>query len=124
MSTVDSLDVEQLAAAMCGCNEDEERDEIEASFIQKFDIDLDKFESLLGAMLPMMTIGISPLTEKAYVGFAESGAWHLKKDASNEFISSVVEWLGGNEIEQSGKGRQRDVIANGKKEFEITIVKE
>lgn len=126
MPNIDSLDDETLAAHLCGIEEEEDRDVIGVALLDKFNIDIDNFEKIIAALLPMMTLAISPLTERAYIGIADksTGVWLIKRDAVSDFMSSVIEWLGGNEIKESDKAMQRDVIINGKKEFEITIVKE
>jgi hypothetical protein len=122
--TIDRLDVEELAIKMCKLGEDADTDDIETAFYNKFSVELDAFECILQEIWPMLTIGISPITETAYVGFADDTVWLAKKDVSGAFINSVVEWLGGNDIKESGKGMRRDVTKDGKVEFEITIVKD
>ena len=122
---IDYMDIEVLAAHLCGKSEDDERDDIEDAFLNKFDVTVEQFEKLIEAMWPLLHLGISPLTETAFIGFSneKEKLWLMKKDVAKQFVNSVVYWLGGDELRDSGQGRQRDISKGGKVEFEITIVK-
>ncbi len=39
---------------------------------------IERFDSLINALLPLIDVGKSPLTNKRYKGFAVNGAWFAK----------------------------------------------
>jgi hypothetical protein len=119
------LEEEMLAAHLCGKTEDDERDDIEDAFCKKFDITLEQFENIMEALWPMLAFGISPLTETAFVGFADEkeNGWIIKKDISKHFVNGVVHWMGGFDIKKAGGKMARSITKGGEAEFDITITK-
>lgn len=120
---VEVLDAEELASFICGI-ESEDSDEIDKALFDKFEISFDKFHELLSALMPALCLGISPLTEKAYIGFSKDekghGVWLVKKEVDGQFIAAVIGWLGG-PIQKGSKGFERVITANGKPEYKIAI---
>lgn len=121
------FEIEELAQFLVGrLDDDLGPDEIEELFYKKYEVDLDKFKELVNDLWPLLSIGISPITENAFAGFSDkkNGLWVIKKDIQADFVHSVIHWLGGHEIKQVGKGMERSIEKNGKPEFTITIIKE
>lgn len=121
---IDSLDAEMVAAAICGI-ESEETEEIDEALFDKFNIDLQQFQGILEALFDRIDLGISPLTESAMIGFSEKkgnrGTWLAKKEITGEFISTVLQWLGADEIKPGERGMKREVTNDGKIEYIITV---
>lgn len=125
---IDWMDVEALAAVMCGLNPDvDEGSDIENAFYEKFGVDTDVFQGLLETLWPMLDFDVSPLTDTPFVGFSEkkqkAATWIMRKDVSRQFINSVIHWLGGDDIKPGDKGMARDITNKGKIEYKITITK-
>jgi hypothetical protein len=122
---IDWMDIEMLAGVMCGKTEDDDHQVIEDAFFEKFDITLEQFENVMEVLWSMLDMGISPLTETPFMGFSnrKEQAWIIKKDITQRFIASVIDWLGGQEIKPGEKGRVREVTTKGKLEYKITITK-
>jgi hypothetical protein len=121
---IDWMDVEALAAVMCGKTEDDDHDVIEDAFFEKFDITLEQFENVMGVLWPMLDMGISPLTETPFMGFSnrKEQAWIIKKDITQRFIASVIDWLMGDKTD-IGNGLEREITVLGKPKYKITITK-
>jgi hypothetical protein len=123
---IDHWEAEELAAHICECKSDD-RSEIEQAFCDKFQTDLGQFEDILQIMGNMLSFGISPLTEQAFIGFSvadkKHSRWIIKKEVNASFIAGVIQWLGGQNIKGDVKGYSRTVTNNGKPEYEITIKK-
>jgi hypothetical protein len=122
------MDIEDLARVVCNCSEDDEREEIEDAVFRKFDISLEQFESVVEALWPIMDMGISPITDTPFMGFSDkaSRAWVIKKDISKQFLASVIQWCGGNDIKKGDSGMSREVNhikPDGTMAYEITITK-
>jgi hypothetical protein len=79
----DSLDIQRLAAHILDIDENEDDfDELVESNIKfQFGLDLDQFEDLITALVPLITVGESPITKTLYKGFAHDIYWLLKTKA-------------------------------------------
>lgn len=125
--TVDVDDANELAGILCGITDDDDAERIEAALYEKYEISFDKFHELLTAMFEKLSLGISPLTDTAFIGFSlqegNAGRWIIKKEANAEFISGVLQWLGADEITEETKGMQREITSGDIVEFVITIKK-
>lgn len=121
---ISSMDLEELAADICGIEADD-TSEIDDALYQKFNITLEDFQNLMDALWPMLAVGISPITETPYAGFLneEKGMWLAKKDVSSMFIASVIQWLGGDKLKPKDKGTVRTITLGGKPEYDITITR-
>lgn len=124
---IDWRDIEDLARVVSNCSEEDERDEIEDAVFRKFDISLEQFESVVEALWSIMDMGISPITDTPFMGFSDkaSRAWIIKKNISNQFVASVIQWCGGNEMgESNGMVREvNHITPDGTTAYEITITK-
>ena len=122
---INYLEIDVLAAHLVGKTEDDENDDIEEAFLQKFDITLEQFENVMEALWPMLNFGISSITETAFVGFSneKEPVWLIKKDISKQFVNGVVQWLGGtdSDIKKFVMALIREMEKNGKREFNISI---
>lgn len=124
---VDSQESEDLAAALCNIDSDE-TEKIEGAFFSKYGIELGHAHDLIQDIFQMLSIGISPLTFKPYIGFSKQeksiGFWLIKRDCEGEFISAVLDWLTeGGEFPEGVNGYTRDITSENVPEFEITIKK-
>lgn len=123
------IEQEELAAYLCGIKIDEDNDDyendIDSALIDKFDITLEQFREISQAMFKVMNIGISPLTNSAFIGFSDNkaGVWLAKKDVTGEFIGSVIQWACEGTPPKPGKGFEKDITSKGKVEYTITLRK-
>lgn len=82
---VSSYDVEELAAFMCGLDYDNcGFDDIENALYEKFNIDFDSLHKIICYLLPMVDVGVSPLTKERFKGFSRVdksgyGLWMIKE---------------------------------------------
>ena len=77
MSNLSEFDVEELVRGMAGL--DDEADVYD--YVQdKYSIDWDSFCFLIGHLLPLATMGESPLTGKIYQGFGKDGLFFIKQE--------------------------------------------
>lgn len=122
---IDYMDVEALAAVMCGKTDDDDSSDIENAFYDKFDITLENFGKVVEVLWPMLDMGISPLTDTPFMGFSnrKEQAWIIKKDITQRFIASVIDWLEGDQLKPGDKGKVREITHKGKLEYKITITK-
>lgn len=121
---VHNFELEELAADLCGLDSDNvENDEIDTELIAKYNITLEDFQGLLQALWPRLAIGISPLTEKAMIGFlnTDKTLWCAKSDITPMFITGVLQWMGATEMEPDSKGVSRVITANDKPEYELIV---
>lgn len=124
---IDWMDVQTLAGAMLGFPEEDDRGMIEDALYAKFDISLEQFEKVIDGLWPLLEFGLSSLTNTPFVGFAnkEDQAWIIKKEVTKQFVASVIQWCGGDEI-KGNKGMVREVnriTPDGTTAYEITITK-
>jgi hypothetical protein len=63
---LDEFDVMDLAGYICGLNEDA----IEDALQEQFGITLTGFAALMTKLLPMVDIGVSPLSQERFKGFS------------------------------------------------------
>jgi hypothetical protein len=86
LAKVDAFDVEELACHITGLDYDEidaDTTTIEEKLYEEFGCDLEQFTDIIQRLLPMIDIGVSPLTKKRYKGFSdtEKGIWFVKMEA-------------------------------------------
>lgn len=77
-------EVEELACKILGIDYDEiDADEeiIDAKLMEEYQIDLYSFSDIISALLPLIDVGQSPLTDMMYKGFSESNKrWLVKTE--------------------------------------------
>lgn len=83
LARISTLEVEELACHITGLDYDEiDADEeiIDEKLQEEFGCDLQQFTYIIQRLLPMINIGLSPLTQKSYKGFSDSekGMWFVK----------------------------------------------
>lgn len=122
---MDTLDMEELAVALANVkNEDYERSDIDTALFEKYNIDFEQFEQLMGDLWPLLDLGVSPLTNSVFIGFADKkqGLWLSKKDFTSSFMANVIQWLSeGNPPTEMGKGFLKTITNHDKPEYDITI---
>lgn len=79
-------DIEELACKITGLDYDEidaDTSIIEEKLYEEFEIDLDNFASIICRLLPLVDVGESPFTGKAYKGFVdiENNCWLVRTEA-------------------------------------------
>ncbi len=120
---VELIDVQDLAASICGIKSNDESI-IDSAIQEKYGVDIEQYERIVTDLVERIDIAVSPLTEKVYIGFSDkkNGIWFIKKNISNRFINTVIEWLtNGQKLGPKDKGFSRVVTNNKKPEFEIII---
>lgn len=123
---LDWIDIEELAADLCGIDTDSDNweEEVETALYDKFEIDIDMFRALIQKLYERLNLGFSDLSLNAYVGFGNEFMWLLKKDVTNEFIGCVIQFLlDGGEYNENGNGFSKIVTNGGKPEWNLFITK-
>ncbi len=76
----------ELAMVLTGRDPDNEEqfndeDGLYEDLFDKYGIEFDAFEALIGDLLPLIEVGKSPLTDKMYKGFGKDGRFLTKIEA-------------------------------------------
>lgn len=71
----------ELAAHVCGVEDDADYDVIDDAVFEKFQISVEEFTEVALALLPLIDVGKSPLTNKTYKGFSTGNFFLLKVEA-------------------------------------------
>lgn len=100
---------------------DDDYAEIENALFNKFNVTLEDFEEICGALFDLIDFSVSPLTSEAYVGFGDKHMWIAKKEVNQQFIRGLIEWCSEGEDIEPGKGFKREITLNGEVEFIISI---
>ena len=122
---ISQYDIEELASHMVGLKEmPDDTSEIDAAINEKYGVDIDTYKDIVSDLFDKIGMGISPLTETPYIGFTDSKIWLAKKDFTHEFISSVLNWMGAEELTPEDKGMEREITNEaGDIEYILTIKK-
>lgn len=77
--------IEELMAHLLDVNADENWDDLEYLFYEKYNIDQENFERLINELLPMIEVAKSPLTKQLYKGFAnrDKEMWLVRIEVKN-----------------------------------------
>lgn len=65
-------EIEELARFICGLSEDDDETDVEEVLYEKFGVEMDAFEKVINALMPMVTVAQSPITLMTYRGFADT----------------------------------------------------
>lgn len=75
----------ELAAVLLGRGDidvfditEDQVDELSDQLASRFGIDIQELADLAGALLPLVDVGVSPLTRARYKGFGNGGVWICK----------------------------------------------
>lgn len=74
---------EELAMHLTGFDpvyDDFDYDQVEELLYDKYSIDMEPFNKLVGELVNLINVGESPLTKKIYKGFGHDGFWLVKKE--------------------------------------------
>lgn len=71
-------DIEDLAAAICGMDEDSCGADVEQALYEEFEVSFEMFSKLIAVLAPMTPAAVSPLTGQQYSGFVKDGAFIVK----------------------------------------------
>ncbi len=77
-------DVEELAHYLITGDVNKDADEVEEAIENMYNIDYDSFIELISAIVPLVNVGQSPLTQKVYKGFAVDNTWLVKEEVKDE----------------------------------------
>lgn len=69
--TIDWMEIEDLAAYICGLGDDYESDAVEEAIYKRFEISLEQFHEIVEVLAPMAISSKSALTDSIYSGFAD-----------------------------------------------------
>lgn len=126
------LDIEELAEYLCGLwEQDYDRPELDERLMEKYALDTDHFAYLLKDLSPLLRMGISPITEKASIGFTTNDTsgknkvkvW-LAKIPFHGFINQVLTWMDSSKITNGeATGFERIITKEGKPEFKLVLMK-
>jgi hypothetical protein len=87
MKKFDCYDVLSLAAHIVDMDiddaaDDDFEDQVETQLEEQYGLELETFADLMTALMPLIRIGMSPLTKTEFKGFAHSDYWLLKIQAN------------------------------------------
>ena len=69
--------IEELVRGIGGLNDEVD---IDNYLYDKFSIEFDGFGKIIRALLPLITVGESPLTKKVYKGFGKDNMFFIKQE--------------------------------------------
>lgn len=124
---IESLDLEELAAHLCGLQDKDDYDisDLDDGLMEKYDISFEQFEKLMRVLWPMVDLGVSPLTNSVFIGFTHkegaNGMWLAKRDFTSEFIGNAIQWASEGTPPAVGKTFVKTITVGGKPEFEFHI---
>lgn len=122
---LDWSDIQEIADKITEVeNDDLDMHITETAIYNKFNVDFEDFSNIVNAIFQKIDFGLSPLTQEAYVGIADSGMWLAKKEVNQQFISGIINWCTeGEKISEKSKGFIKTITSNGKAEYDITITR-
>lgn len=120
------LENQELIEKLLGVEEGElSEEDLEDTFFEEFGFDVSGLNFIKDELLKLIDIGISPLTNQVFKGFAdkEQGFWFEKKEMTSQFIDLMIHFLTTNhEVDEKGILTEvKDV--KGELLFEIIIRK-
>lgn len=123
---IDRDDAMEIAGHILGVEwpaEDDDSYKLEEMLDYKWNIDIETFMEISNAIFDLVDFGLSPLTQKAYVGIAKpEGVWMVKKEVDQQFLLGIIEWATeGEEIAAKSKGFLKEITKGGAVEYEIVI---
>ena len=76
------MDIYELVQHLCGLDEDADYDAIHESLYEKYEIEMHNLEKIIKDLLPLIDVGVSPITNQRFKGFSvrdgENGFWLVK----------------------------------------------
>lgn len=73
------LDASELAAVMMGMPDDTEPDEVDQALFDRFNIELDTFQKIAEALVPLTIPARVAISGEAFQGFVKNGAFIVKE---------------------------------------------
>lgn len=110
-------EAEELAKLILGCEEN-----VEEKLIEEYCIDFIILESLVDKIIPLLHLGISPLTNKTFIGIVDpkKSAWIVKREFE-DMPDTVVAWLTEGEVLPKDKKFLKEITLGGVPEYDIII---
>jgi len=81
MSNISEFDIEELVRGMHAL--DDEVDVFDFVY-DEYEMDWENFCKLIGNLMPLITVGQSPLTQKVYKGFGDNNMFFIKQEVEDE----------------------------------------
>ena len=78
------MDIYELVQHQCGLDEDADYDAIHESLYEKYEIEMHNLEKIIKDLLPLIDVGVSPITNLRFKGFSVS-------DGENGFLLVKIE---------------------------------
>lgn len=124
---IKELELESTACALVDLDYDDVTDssEIWEALYDKYSLDSDSFELLFNNLMDLLTFGISPVTQIAYVGLSKNDDWLFTKAIPKSlFIQNLLLWITkGSELPSDKKIVSVDILVEGEPLYEIQLTK-
>ena len=121
---IEEFEAQEIADFLLNIENPEEDSEIteEALYIH-YGIGIETFTEIVNKLFETLDLSLSPLTNKAYIGFSKGNQWMAKKKINSKFIHALIHWCtdGLGKIEEGKKGYVKTITIGGKPVFDITI---
>lgn len=79
-----NIDAYELACHLCELDLDADYDDVDAGLAVTYGLDIDTFHKLISDLLPLIDVGVSPITGTKFKGFAVHtngyGFWLVKME--------------------------------------------
>ena len=79
-----NIDVDDLACHLCKLDWGSDYDDIDAGLADTYGLDVDTFHKLISDLLPLINVGVSPITGTKFKGFSKvedgHGFWLVKME--------------------------------------------
>jgi hypothetical protein len=122
MDQLSWIEIEPLAAHICGLDEEATPEEIELELADKFDISMEAFETIIQKLFRMLDYSVSPLTSTPMIGFGSGTEWIITKVIPDtKFIPNLIQWI--TDGDQPDKGFVKPIINGKVVEYNLYLIK-
>ena len=77
---IHEISITDLASYLCDSDIGDEDLDMDNELQEKFGCSLESFDKLVRALVPLIDVGKSPLTDTTYKGFGADGMWLVKQE--------------------------------------------
>jgi hypothetical protein len=121
---LDWMDINEIASSLCEVKTDDaDTSEIEDAIYKKYDVSYEQFHNIVADIFDRIDFGVSPLTQKAFVGISNENKnmWLAKKE-HEAFIQNVIDWMtGGDELKPDETAFVKTAYIDEKPVYEFTL---
>lgn len=118
---ITSMDIWEMLYVVLELNGDEDDDVVEESLADRYNISIDDFQEIAQKLYDCISLSYSDLSEKIYVGFADTNFWMVKKEYTSNFINVLIDWMG--RPTSKAPKYERIITKEGKPDYRVVLEK-